>query len=70
MEIEEQELQEADKYKFLCRFIKAYDCHVPFQNLSHCTVPFEERHTPTLQVEKSIDKSKTKYCNNLSAVIT
>ena len=47
------DLLKTNRFEFLEKLIKACDSHVPFQNHSHTTVPFDERHQPT--VEENID---------------
>ena len=47
------DLLNSDRFAFLAHLIEAYDSHVPFQNLSTTTVPFVQRHQPTL--DENID---------------
>ena len=43
------DLLKTNRYAFLEHLIHAYDSHVPFQNISHTTVSFSERHQPSVE---------------------
>jgi hypothetical protein len=62
------DLLQTDKYLFLERLIQAYECHVPWQNLSFTSVPFADRMLPTVeQVVEAVLSSEGGLCWTVNA---